>query len=193
MRPKYACNSRPTLSVLLAIELEAASQVLAETIDDQKSSLEEHTTRLEFLTLLAEDFQEQRDELISLREILAVWKRDDLVVPADAMKALDQRYTMQSEREIHLRLSQVSESNQALSPTPATGELSSAEAPPVPALRDTSVENDGVEFFDLAAPAPEGSTSATQDSSAKDDKEKDAAGNLSKSVEPSLGDNVELF
>jgi hypothetical protein len=89
-------------------------------------------------------------------------------------------------------MSQTPGSNHAVSPTLTTAE-SSVDAGKSPALSESPVENDGVEFFDLAAPGPKEIPSATQDFPPKDDKRKEAGGNVSNPVEPSLGDNVELF
>lgn len=117
--------------------LEAARQV-----GEQQAALATTQQSFGFLISLAERMEGQVRDLESLRQLLAPWKAADQALPSTMDAALDEMYTMQSERDIHLQ------ANGGGAAAPA------APATPVPAAEQAAPGTlDNMDFFD--APAPE--------------------------------------
>jgi hypothetical protein len=140
----------------------------------QQASFEGCGARLEFLGNLAETLGAQLRDLASVRESLAPWKAEQATPPGGTAHTLGQRYTMQSERDIHRR---------------ATGMVPLAAVSPVPS-------DDGkLDLFDAPIAAPETNEPGPQapppsGEMKREDPERPVAATV---TEPSLGDNIELF
>jgi hypothetical protein len=131
----------------------------------QDSSLERSASSIEFLTVLAENLSDNLRDLASLRQILGSIKSTALP-PEQALEALDQRYTMDAEREVHRRLLQAQAPGVVTPPENSTFPPTDSPSPNLPENKAAST--------DPAAKAEVPSAAAT---TAPED----------------LGDNVELF
>jgi hypothetical protein len=143
-------------------------------VGEQQGALDESSVLLDFLGHHVPAIAQQIEELESLRRMLAPWSEVETAAPAATAESLSHNYTMQSERDIHLRAGQ------------GLADLA------VPAGETAAADN--LEFF--APPAPpdvkmvlvgQSTTTATQN---------DNAPSAPAAPEPAgsaLGDNVELF
>ena len=142
---------------------------------EQQASLARSSVDLQFLVGLAETFAEQLQNLASVRELLAPWAEQNGIRPPEMVESLDQRYTMQSEREVHQRVSDIA--------VPDT-------TPAAPSRVDANLT-----LFDEVLPAPltNGLTTPVLDSSSESQQPQILTVPVAPPQEPALGDNVELF
>jgi hypothetical protein len=156
-------------------EFRQTAREAASLAQQQQSSLARSSVNLQFLVALAETFAEQLQNLASVRELLAPWAEQRGIRPPEMVESLDQRYTMQSEREVHQRLSNIA--------APATTTA-------VPPRADANLT-----LFDEVPPTSPTNGLATRvlDSSSKSQQTQILTLQDAPTQEPALGDNVELF
>lgn len=157
------------------MELSSTAAQAENLANEEEAWLAENRHHLDFLESLAECFSGHVRDLEMLRAQLAPWASDS-TPPTDAsLAALDQRYTMQSEREIHARVSQ-------------------GKDPLAAAALSEPRPDDNVELFDaqpqtdVCVPHAAASETATEP-----DKKRETASVAAASADNSLGDNIELF
>jgi hypothetical protein len=152
-------------------QVRTTAKALAE---EQQATLTSSSGRLGFLAELSADTARQVDELASLRAELKPWLTEANTASTEALAEVAQRYTMQSERDVH----------------------GMAGTPDVANPQTVAIAEDAGVFEDFGPPmetvaADEVSNGSTQP---VDDKSDDlATAPRSKAVDPTLGDNVELF
>lgn len=149
---------------------------------EEETWLKENRRHLDFLCSLAEAISEQIRELGTLRAELAPCAAGSSVPAAAAtLEALDQHYTMQSEREIHARVSGI--------------EPTGASAP-----QETSPDTN-VDLFDPAQLPEEppalcgaiASLAVQPERASEGDQKRQAQPEPVKATDDRLGDNIELF
>jgi hypothetical protein len=136
-------------------------------VEQQQESLNATGPLLRFLAEQGAAIQSQIQELTAFREMLAPWK-NQAEAAASPAEIADDRYTMQSEREIH--------------------------AAAAPAAQAATAADDGVEFFD--APPAHGAEAATLALAAGNENPEGQNTLVVPSAAasgPGMSDNVELF
>ena len=175
--------------VMLGLEaIGAAYRELSETTAqaehlavEEETWLENNRQHLDFLCSLAEAMSEQIRELGALRNEIVPWAAESRAPSAATLEALDKRYTMQSEREIHARVSGAATSGRSAareaSPD-ANLDLFDAPSPieDAPAVRGAisppPTESEGTSEVDQKRPSPAESIKAS---------------------DTGFGENIELF
>ena len=153
-------------------EFKQASNQAARLADKQQGALAAGQTSLEFLPVLTDSFALQCQDLSDLRRRLAPIRGDAKPFSPEVTPALDQSYTMQSERDIH---KSVTRGLQPSGPSSATAGLEPLE---------------NFEFFDSAGPALAEPAADSVPAGAGSEGKHPLKANR---PEPGPDDNIELF
>jgi hypothetical protein len=152
----------------------------------QKELLAGGHAGLVFLGDLAESISQQVQDLAGIRQTLAPWKSPSDSPKAETADPLAHTYTMQSERDIHERVTAAASSLAATAPPPSSGSLELFAKPPA-----------SLNATEKAPPIllPPDAKPADQALSPPDGKDgsKTPSDGQPAATDPGLGDNVELF